>query len=521
MTQLTKSIGIVGCGPKGLYALDSLCEAARGIPAQQFDVHIFEPFAHPGAGPIYNPDQSDVLLMNFPAHMIDAWTERRGPNLRSWLKCAGTPVTAGTYVPRACVGEYLHHCFEVVLSSAPSNIRITVYPVKISALRPEGGSWLLEPGDISVDEVLVTTGHQDWTRRTQKVQTEAIASPFPVTCALTTDAVPPSTSVACKGFALTFIDTMLALTEGRGGVFTQSAQGYDYQPSGAEPKWIAPYSRSARPMRAKVDSDRFVPPQSELFWQDHICIFETEISERSDVSFINTVWPALQHIADAVLQRPQGSTRTCFDEWRGEVFSAERCRAELSKGYEIAIGVTAPDSLWALAEAWRRCYPALVAWISHQELLSKDAAHFRESAAEMERLAFGPPAQNVGKLLCLERMGLVSIDHLSGDHRCDVTINATIPATGSAELSKPLAGLLHDGHVSVGSLGGLRVDNDAQALTKGGVTSGLSIIGRATEGSVLGNDTLSRNLHDLPERWASRVTKAGRVFVPERVELPA
>ena len=45
-------IAIVGCGPKGLYALDSLCEAARREPEHRFAVHIFEPSAHPGAGPV-------------------------------------------------------------------------------------------------------------------------------------------------------------------------------------------------------------------------------------------------------------------------------------------------------------------------------------------------------------------------------------------------------------------------------------------------------------------------------------
>ena len=66
--------------------------------------------------------------------------------------------------------------------------------------------------------------------------------------------MPPNSTVRCKGFALTFIDTMLALTEGRGGVFTLSATGYTYTPSGTEPRRIAPFSRSARPMRAKVEA---------------------------------------------------------------------------------------------------------------------------------------------------------------------------------------------------------------------------------------------------------------------------
>ncbi len=521
MTQVSTSIAIVGCGPKGLYALDSLCQAVRGVPARQFDVHIFEPACFPGAGPIYDPAQPDVLLMNFPAYMIDAWTGGRGPSLLSWLKSAGVPYTAGAYVPRAWVGRYLNDCFDRVLETAPDNMRITLHPKTVTTLRQVTGAWQVSPGAVLVDEVLVTTGHQDWTRRTQASRTGTIASPFPIADALTSAAVPSGCAVSCKGFALTFLDTVLALTEGRGGVFCMAEQSYSYRPSGSEPALIAPFSRSGRPMRAKVDTDRFLPPQGHRLVQEHSRAFETTLAEATDVTFRDTIWPALLRIADAMLQQPEGMAADGFASWREQVFTAKRCRAEMLLGYEIAKGVAAPDSLWALGEIWRRCYPTIVGWISHRDLAADDAAFFREIAVEMERLAFGPPAQNIGKLLCLESIGLVSFDHLAGDLRSDVLIDATIPAAGCAALSVPFAGLLGSGHVSVGALGGLCVDTQAQALTDRGVTRGLSIIGRVTEGCVLGNDTLSRQLHDLPERWAARVTCPAPVPVWDHGELSA
>ena len=133
----------------------------------------------------------------------------------------------------------------------------------------------------------------------------------------------------------------------------------------------------------------------------------------------------------------------------------------------------------------------------------------------------GPPAQNVGKLICLVKAGVVSLDHLSGDLSADITIDATIPPAGSAALSPPLTGLLRDGHLSVGSLGGIVVNDQAQAQVKGVLTPGLSVIGRATEGSVLGNDTLSRRLHDLPERWADRVVRVAHAGQEMRLEQTA
>ncbi len=506
MTTLRKTIAIIGCGPKGLYALDALCQAARDIPSHTFDVHIFEPSPYPGAGPIYDPEQPDILFMNFPAHMIDAWTDGRGPNLLAWLAENGTAVGADDYVPRAMVGRYLAWCFDKVAADVPLNVHLTLHPTEVTGLRPLRGGWKVSPATIVADEVLVSTGHQDWSRKGETNSAEKISSPFPIDAALTRDKVSPGASVICKGFALTFIDTVLALTEGRGGVFTEKEFGYAYQPCGDEPRVIAPFSRTGRPMRAKVEADHFVPPQNGAFWRAQVADLETFLARQPDATFRDDIWPALLRIADSTLEMTPGTSAAFFADWQGAAFDAERCRYELRMGYAVAVGAVPPDICWALGEAWRRCYPVLVRWISHRELSTRDATCFRNTAAEMERLAFGPPAQNVGKLICLEEAGLVSFEHLSGDMSADITIDATIPPAGGAALSQPLTDLLRNDYVSVGALGGVIVNDRAQALIDDIVTPGLSIIGRATEGSVLGNDTLSRTLHDLPIRWAAHAT---------------
>lgn len=507
MTQVPKKIAIIGCGPKGLYALDSLFQAAFKDPPQQFDVHVFELSAHPGAGPIYNPGQPEFLLMNFPAHMIDAWTKARGPDLLDWLKATGSNASPRAYVPRAIVGQYLFWCFGKVIDTKPDNVSLTLHTTHVAGLQQVEGRWQVMPERIIVDEALITTGHQDWTRAQQTNDAPMLASPFPTEQALTSRNVPQGVFVACKGFALTFIDVMLALTEGRGGVFCKGEYGYSYRPSGNEPTLIAPFSRTGCPMRAKVERDHFIPPQGHQFWQAKKAEFAQMMTARSDISFQHDVWPALQQISDATLQKPVGSAAAYFESRLAGPFQSERCKRELRQGYDVALGITPPDIGWALGETWRQCYPQIVGWISHREIPADDARLFRHIAAEMERIAFGPPAQNIGKLICLIDAGLVSLDHLSGGFQADVTVNATIPAAGSSALSEPLSGLLRDGYVSVGALGGLRVNRNAQALTDGGTTPGLSIIGRATEGSVLGNDTLSRSLHNLPERWAERVAR--------------
>jgi diaminopimelate decarboxylase len=506
-------IAIVGCGPKGLYALDSLCEAARGRPQHRFNVHIFEPSVRPGAGPIYDPCQPEVLLMNFPAGLINAWTGGRGPSFLEWAARSPKPVDAGDYVPRAHVGQYLFWSFERVVAQAPSNVRLIRHKTRVSAVNRNGDRWHISPQNVTVDHVLITTGHQDGFRHSETETRDHIPSPFPIDQRLTQTAVPPASTVRCKGFALTFIDTMLALTEGRGGVFTLSATGYTYASTGHEPRRIAPFSRSGRPMRAKVEAALFTQPQDDAFWADRRAEL-SQILSTPNATFTHHLWPAFLSFADRVLGNFSGTSAAFFTHRTKTTFIPDEIRQDLRIGYDIAMGRRAQDSAWALAEVWRRCYPQLINWISHRELGTDDAHHFRQIAAEMERLAFGPPAQNIGKLITLEQAGIVSFEHGSGDAVADVTINATIPPAGSAELAVPLDGLLRDGFLSIGTMGCVRVDNDAHALTSDCLTLGLSVIGRATEGCVLGNDTLSRGLHDLPENWAAAVVRSARQSNP-------
>lgn len=144
-------LAIVGCGPKGLYALDSLCEAARRRPRHRFTVHICEPSAHPGAGPIYDLCQPDVLLMNFPAGLINVWTGGRGPSFLEWATRSPKHVDAGDYVPRAHVGRYLFWSFERVVAQAPSNVRLIRHKTRVEAVKRNGDRWIISPEDITVD----------------------------------------------------------------------------------------------------------------------------------------------------------------------------------------------------------------------------------------------------------------------------------------------------------------------------------------------------------------------------------
>ena len=77
--------------------------------------------------------------------------------------------------------------------------------------------------------------------------------------------------------------------------------------------------------------------------------------------------------------------------------------------------------------------------------------------------------------------------------------------------------LVADGHARIiGGGRGLQIDPSAGCIGRDGRrTPALSAIGRPTEDSVIGNDTLSRSLHPHADAWARRVI-AGRRASPRR-----
>ena len=141
----------------------------------------------------------------------------------------------------------------------------------------------------------------------------------------------------------------------------------------------------------------------------------------------------------------------------------------------------------------------------------------------MERLSFGPPAENTGRLIALIEAGLVNLNYLHADLvtdrnrlllqssenqiRVDRLINAVIPACDQFAENSLLEQLLSSGWIRrMLGAGGIAVDGAARPIQlEEQTTEGLAIIGRSTEGCVLGNDTLSRELHSCPDQWARSV----------------
>lgn len=509
------SLAIVGGGPRGLYCLESLARSIFDQPiSHPLRVTIYEPAPTLGAGNVYEPTQPHYLRMNFAAKHINAWSPRSRPDpskpsLVEWL-VARYPSLADpdATLPRAIVGEYLHECFNRVVRSLPPRMSLRIQRTRVRHLRQRSSQWELTTDQGTCqrfDEVMLTVGHQGWRENAARI--------YPVATQLTPERIPAGATVAIRGFALTWIDATLALTEGRGGSFQRIPGGYQYTRCGAEPAKIVPRSRSCRPMLAKPNERQLSFLKTcQPIWRQHCGVLESLRKPEAGFDFLRTLWPIVIRAASAALQKidVEEDVEGWIYDWVSGPMSAAQAEAQMRTSYAAATGNCPPGPAWAIGESWRQLYAALVGRISHGGLAVDSWPAFALVSREMERIAFGPPADNLGRILALVDAGIVDLSGEYSDSSDPVHLDAVIAAPSDSPADSPILGLLQSGviHRMAGG-GGIEVDRCGRPIANDGqIVDRLAILGRPTEGCIVGNDTLSRTLHQHPQSWAESVVRS-------------
>lgn len=268
-------VAIVGGGPKGLYAFERLTSQFKARPpSNRVEIHIYNRSTFFGAGEIYRTDQPTYLITNTLIGEINMWTEKDPPPvisnplpLTKWLHIKeGVINNEHDYIDRATVGRYLTNGFELIASNLPENVFGKYIISEVTDLYKDGEKYALKLKTDSssvhdkadrYDHILLATGHpiNRATEQDNNFQTFADKHdgtdfiPFIYPTEYIFLNITPGTTVGIKGMGLTFIDAVLALTEGKGGNFYRSHnEKLMYYPSGYEPKVIYPFSRSGLPM---------------------------------------------------------------------------------------------------------------------------------------------------------------------------------------------------------------------------------------------------------------------------------
>jgi len=579
-------IAIIGMGPKGLYALERMVAEMTKLSAQpQIELHLFERSGHFGSGAVYSPHQPEFLIMNYPNYKIDVryGTEHSStvPDLKDlilWSTSNGSrkALSEHAFSPRKIIGEYLASSFNTIVNAAPDNLRIYCHHATVDDILETDGELGIESinhnrktaVNIHVDRVLVTTGHCSWKG---KLELDDIFScdefypdvPFVYPVDEKLALVRPTDNVAIKGLGLTFIDTVLALTEGRGGRFERTISGkLRYLPSNKEPLGILAFSRSGLPMVPRTGEEGngdyrpryfeygtlmdgiaagkrpdflehvlplFIRETTYRYYKTLFAGYNIDIYNGSDYSMLqnqterfHTQNPHVERFVFKNLFRPVSHRNPSIE--LGPLAYLRYLSGEARAG-------SRKSPFMAAALTWGRISDVFCSIYNFGGMTSQSHYLFDSGyRSKMNRLSYGPPLLNMEKIVALMETGLLNMDYSKDpeikkspngwnlkvlgrkDMTVDFLVDARIPTSGSVEnWSTLLQHMKANGLVREFVIRGTssyrsacpEIDKSGRVLrADGSVNENITLYGTPTEGITFDNDTLSRKRNDFATAWA-------------------
>lgn len=468
-------VAIIGGGPKGIYGFERLAAWLKiHPPSEKTEIHIFNRSDSFGAGENYRTDQPSWLLMNNPVGDINMWGEEKPIpvvpkplSFTEWLsRNPGRHTSPTLYTSRATVGRYLSDGFSLIASNLPENVEGKYIVGEVVDMYNDSGKYALRlkaDGDEKdhrhadrYDYVLLATGHPKHRETKQSFifqsfvdrHKEAEYIPFVYPVEMVFSKVPPNCSIGMKGLGLTFVDAVLALTEGKGGRFEKDkeTEALSYIPSGEEPKVIYPFSRGGLPMIPR----RSIPNQdNELSFFTRAALQKFESGEKLD--FKKQIWPLLiQDMIYAyydIIMKDDGypvglsgceyfdgveqliaqyhkkhsseirfNTVRLLDPLQETEFQEDKSYHQhietlyLDYLQEARKGVL-KSPLAAASAVWRKASPLFCEIYSFGGLTPESQRYFDSSIrGKLNRITFGPPLKSAEKLYALMEAGVLNFD---------------------------------------------------------------------------------------------------------------
>lgn len=582
----TYRIGIIGFGPKGFYGFERLtAHLSQHTFQQHIEIHIFNTTEFFAAGDVYRNDQPEYLIMNYANRNINCWSLQeplsnveKTVGFVSWLKNNGyTNAAPGDYAPRKVVGDYLVHCFEGVVDSLPETIKVITHIGSVANVENNEESYLVigsyrnMGNEFSIDcqNLLFTTGHHSFKSQHNKTlkNKNRIDFIYPVDEKLSS--ITPHSLVAVKGFGLTAIDAILALTEGRGGEFKKNEKGVlKYISSGKEPYKIYPFSRTGLPMVPRNGS-----PTSEMKLHYFNETVVENFKENRPISLNSTLLPLfkkefyfafytalfnshghqlyfdedftvienqVKYFHEDNPECPVFNWETIVDPFKDEsVLSSVVIQVYLEFLLEEAKRGEDKSPFMAAVAVWREISPIFnelysfggLDAVSHKEF---DTYYF----GLFNRLSYGPPVKNSQKILALCKAGLLDFSFAKSasitvneelnsfslkvengqETEIDYHINATISRAKGKGFENELYENLKRNKLIVEfenklntsyKPGCLTLNHQGNPINENGlINPNITFYGTPTEGITFDNDTLSRTRNDFATGWAKQTTAA-------------
>jgi hypothetical protein len=559
-------VGIIGFGPKGLYALASLVNNLKNYSSNKpAFIHIFNSHRFFAAGPNYSPDQPEYLLINYSIDHISAWKEEEmvdSQKLRflDWIahyNATENLPNQGDFASRALVGLYLQDTLRIVLENLPSNVSVLGFNCEITGCQIDADQRIRLQLDqmafhpvVSYSSVILTTGHSFPIASTSGLE----SNPFFI------DHIYPTQNwlgfisnydkIAVSGLGLTAFDAILALTEGKGGEFIDENGSMSYVPSGREPSEIHAFSRSGLPMIPRTGYFSNGTEKLESFNSSTINLLK---KKHGAINFEFDILPLIRNEMETawyeslVKRGPKPGewfSLFCFQKFINPLseecfYSGDKYQIEMENLLQSYVDDISQDPehslLVRVTEVWRKLPPFLTECYNFGGFSPKSKSQFENIyLGRFNQISFGPPLISMRKILCLTKQGIIkfqlgrspkieSIDDnkffISSSENgqsitADYLIQARIPKNQfplkNSSLYEDLykRGLACQGNSRQIQSNCPLINYNGQLIARNGLAvPQITLYGTPTEGITLDNDSLSRIRNDFGSPWAAQVIK--------------
>lgn len=574
-------VAIVGGGPKGAYAIERLTSVWDAYSSGKFlDIVCFNKTDDFGSGPNYQPEQPDFLLMNYSLGKVDFWTGEEEqlvydrPDLHEFLiryqNEHEEEVLTSDYSSRAVTGIYLQYCLCKVIEALPSNIRLHLVTDEVKSITEISHSLMINTENgmhFGFSEVMCCTGHAysfeeahssgNPARKINGATPTLHKSVYPIHHLQNEDI--SGETVAIKGMGLTFVDAVLAITEGKGGKFEKDNGRMTYLASGREPKEILAFSRTGLPMIARqgdLGTNGFSLRYFTEETVDHL------IEKHEGLDFKSQLLPFIQHefryqyivhllrnksdksiLSEKTLLELEFFATGIFPDFSPfdlEKFLSPKLPPKESHSAVIAYleETVYPEnfdelhqSFVAMSSLWREINPIFNKLYSFGKLSGESQRCFDlDYYSRFQHVAFGPPKENMEKILTLAKAGIlrfdlandpkVSVQHQSSKIKirnkqvpcskvASLLIDARIPKSGGLETQPEyIRQLILEMGVDFFSnddykTGCLELDGTGRLKKQ----QQICFYGTPTEGWTLDNESLSRSNNNFLTLWAKQIAQ--------------
>ncbi|MFT6022967.1 MAG: putative NAD(P)/FAD-binding protein YdhS [Ascidiaceihabitans sp.] len=537
-----KRLAIIGFGPRGLGALEALADQVSGKRAA-VKIDIFDPFQWTGAGPNFNPDQSDLCILNIPVRALDidppAQIAHRIAPFPEWSKTTYQP---DDFPPRSDLGAYLHARFHALCSETDGFFDMRHFQNPVTTLsKSDDGWWVDAQGKQHgpYDEVLLTQGQPDtapdpqlkrWMGHATDHSLE-LRPAYPANALIDAAKNWAGKTVAVRGLGLSTLDVVRMLTMGLGGEFKDGV----YIRSGNEPHKILPFSLdgtppASKPATGKLD-DRFSPNGQET--QDFEAALSATLSQ-DPADALDTICEALIKPTARILRecdasKTENDVRIWLDaECKNPgTQDARDAVSALGGDIEMAHGRQAPSVGYVVGQLWRKWQNEIRSGVNSVQHRPETAAAIVGFDEGLKRFSYGPPVSASEDLLALINAGVVSLCAVDGpavilqpDGWCllegeeafsaSIMVDAVLPNPDLLRVTDLLiATSVSNGnmHPIADGLGAHVLPNGQMMGSDGNPQQGFCMLGRLSLGSVIAADSLHDCFGSSTTRWAEGVVE--------------